>query len=211
MADRLKVDFALIHRDNSKQQQHQTSPARKLNVPGTAISTSSSMDSFATHLSAMTLDSSHRRQRTWSIYNQDPDDDDEDDEIARSNTDTKSETADTDLVLVGDVKDRVTFILDDIIDSTKSFIESAKFLVRKGARKVYVVATHGILSEMALAEIEQCQAVTGVIITNTYALDPTKRQQCSKLHIIDISGVLAEAIRRTHNGESISYLFDTVV
>ena len=49
-----------------------------------------------------------------------------------------------------------------------------------------------------------------VVVTNTYPIPEYKRRS-KKLCIIDISGVLAEAIRRTHNGESISYLFDTPV
>ena len=50
-----------------------------------------------------------------------------------------------------------------------------------------------------------------MIVTNTYPIPHWKIMQTKKLHIIDISGVLAEAIRRTNNGESISYLFDTAV
>jgi ribose-phosphate pyrophosphokinase len=48
-------------------------------------------------------------------------------------------------------------------------------------------------------------------VTNTYPIDEVHRAHSTKLEVIDISGVLAEAIRRTHNGESISYLFDTAV
>lgn len=129
----------------------------------------------------------------------------------------------TDLVLVGDVRNRVAFVLDDILDSPRSFLDSARFLVHQcHARQVFLVATHGILSHSALCEIEQCAEVTGVIVTNTYPLERQQveqaeqvarqqgREKC-KLEVIDVSAVLAEAIRRTHNGESISYLFDTTV
>lgn len=71
--------------------------------------------------------------------------------------------------------------------------------------------TQAILSGNALTAIESCDQVNGLIVTNTYPIPEWKRSQTKKLTVIDISGVLAEAIRRTHNGESISYLFDAAV
>jgi ribose-phosphate pyrophosphokinase len=115
------------------------------------------------------------------------------------------------LTLVGDVTDRVAFIVDDILDRPDTFLEAAQHLMKQKAKRVYVVATHGLLSGDALGEFERCDSVSGVIVTNSYPLDPEKAAKSTKLMIIDISGVLAEAIRRTHNGESISYLFDTAV
>jgi ribose-phosphate pyrophosphokinase len=117
------------------------------------------------------------------------------------------------LVLVGDVKDRIAFILDDILDSPRAFLAAAKFLkINGGAKKVFLVATHAILSEDAAEEIAKCDAVNGIIVTNTYPIGAEKeRAMGDKLAVIDISAVLAEAIRRTHNGESISYLFDAAV
>ena len=49
------------------------------------------------------------------------------------------------------------------------------------------------------------------MVTNTYPIPEHKLRASTKLHMVDISGVLAEAIRRTHNGESISYLFHTAL
>ncbi|KAI9225564.1 MAG: phosphoribosyltransferase-like protein [Piptocephalis tieghemiana] len=118
--------------------------------------------------------------------------------------------------LVGDVEDKVALIVDDMIDGCHSFLEAAEHLQTKcGARKVYIIATHGILSGDALAQIEACQAVDAVrlflVVTNSYPIPESKRQTSSKLHVIDISAVLAEAIRRTHNGESVSFLFNTAL
>lgn len=65
--------------------------------------------------------------------------------------------------LVGDVEDKVALIVDDMIDGCHSFLEAAEHLQTKcGARKVYIIATHGILSGDALAQIEACQAVDAV-------------------------------------------------
>ena len=96
---------------------------------------------------------------------------------------------------------------DDIIDDPHSFLDAARHLKLCEAAKIYIIATHGILSGDALKCIEDEDAITAVIVTNTYPLRHTSR----KLKVIDISGVIAEAIRRTHNGESISYLFHTAI
>ncbi|KAJ3188418.1 hypothetical protein HDU85_005569 [Gaertneriomyces sp. JEL0708] len=122
-----------------------------------------------------------------------------------------SDTEETRLTLVGDVKGRTCFVLDDMVDSPHSFLDAAEHLKRCGASKVYIIATHGILSGTAVPDIEHCEAVDGAIVTNTYPIPDWKFASAKKLRIIDISGVLAEAIRRTHNGESISYLFHTAI
>jgi len=78
-------------------------------------------------------------------------------------------------------------------------------------KRVYVIATHGILSDDSIKEIECCKSIYQLVITNTFPIPPEKRCQSSKIVMIDISATLAEAIRRTHNGESISYLFYTAL
>ncbi|EGF84286.1 hypothetical protein BATDEDRAFT_18588 [Batrachochytrium dendrobatidis JAM81] len=127
--------------------------------------------------------------------------------------DSSADQTETRLTLVGNVKGKICFMVDDIVDGTHSFLDSCEHLKKCEAEKVYIIATHGILSGDALKEIEECSAVdeASVIITNTYPMDEAKRRTSTKLSIIDISGVFAEAIRRTHNGESISYLFHTAI
>ncbi|ORX65650.1 phosphoribosyl pyrophosphokinase [Basidiobolus meristosporus CBS 931.73] len=116
------------------------------------------------------------------------------------------------ITLVGDVKGRVVFLLDDMIDSIKSFLKAADHLMQNcGAQRVYIVATHGILSGDSLTKLEKSNSVYQVVITNTIAVPAEKRAMSTKLQVIDISGSLAEAIRRIHNGESISYLFHNAV
>jgi ribose-phosphate pyrophosphokinase len=66
------------------------------------------------------------------------------------------------LTLVGDVKDKVCFILDDIIDDPHSFLDAARHLKVCEADRVYLVASHGILSGDALKQIEECPAVNEV-------------------------------------------------
>ncbi|KAJ3029542.1 UNVERIFIED_CONTAM: Ribose-phosphate pyrophosphokinase 2 [Siphonaria sp. JEL0065] len=115
------------------------------------------------------------------------------------------------LTLVGNVKDMVCFVVDDIINDIHTFLDTAEHLKQCQAKKVIIVATHGILSREALIEIDENVAVDEIAITNSYPMSDDLKNITSKLKIIDVSGVLAEAIRRTHNGESISYLFSHVV
>ncbi|KAI8614334.1 phosphoribosyltransferase-like protein [Chytriomyces sp. MP71] len=115
------------------------------------------------------------------------------------------------LTLVGEVKGMICYVVDDIINDIHTFLDTAAHLKQCDAFKVVVVATHGILSREALEEIDQSDAIDEVAITNSYPMEDDLKGITGKLKIIDVSGVLAEAIRRTHNGESISYLFSHVV
>ncbi|KAJ3258204.1 hypothetical protein HK103_004022 [Boothiomyces macroporosus] len=118
-----------------------------------------------------------------------------------------TEEYETKLSLVGDVNEKICLVLDDVIDGTHSFIDSCEHLKKCSAEKVYIVAVHGILSGNALKVIENCEAINGIIVTNSYPIPPEKKRMSTKLVQLDISGLLAEAIRRTHNGESMSFLF----
>ncbi|TPX35967.1 ribose-phosphate diphosphokinase [Synchytrium microbalum] len=168
LADRLKIDFALIHREKNHMRED---------------------------LNGNETDSTETSEDIYH-YQQD---------------DGFGEIETTRLTLVGDVKGKPAFIVDDSIDSTHSFLDAAVHLKLSEASKVYIVATHGILAGNACQEIEDCDAVDEVIVTNSYPISDAKKAMTKKLRIIDISGVLAEAIRRTHNGESISYLFHNPV
>ena len=121
-----------------------------------------------------------------------------------------------------------TVYQDDQIDKAGSFIAAAEHLKKCDAKCIYVIATHGILSGDSIKMIENCSAIHKVslpnsdeqtvrielirffyqlVVTNTFPIPPEKRCQSSKLVIIDVSATFAEAIRRTHYGESISFLF----
>lgn len=85
---------------------------------------------------------------------------------------------------------------------------AAQKLAEIGARRVVAVITHGILSDPAMERIEQ-SSMTKLVVTNT--LPQTRHLlQCAKLEEIDISAVLAETIRRSHYGDSVSVLFNEV-
>jgi ribose-phosphate pyrophosphokinase len=112
------------------------------------------------------------------------------------------------MVLVGDVRERVCILVDDMADTCGTLGLAANVLIDNGAKKVYAMVTHAVLSGKAVQVINS-SCLEQVIVTNTI---PQEDQQeiCPKLQFIDVSSTFAEAIRRTHNGESISYLFNYV-
>uniref|UniRef100_A0A8C1VB51 ribose-phosphate diphosphokinase n=2 Tax=Cyprinus carpio TaxID=7962 RepID=A0A8C1VB51_CYPCA len=112
------------------------------------------------------------------------------------------------MVLVGDVKDRVAILVDDMADTCGTICHAADKLVSAGATKVYAILTHGIFSGPAISRINTAN-FEAVVVTNTIPQED-KIKHCNKIQVIDISMILAEAIRRTHNGESVSYLFSHV-
>jgi len=109
------------------------------------------------------------------------------------------------MVLVGDVQGRVAILVDDMADTCGTICCAADKLVVAGASKVYAILTHGILSGPAISRINKAP-FEAVVVTNTTPQDD-HQSESSKIKVIDVSPILAEAIRRTHNGESVSYLF----
>ncbi|ROL49430.1 Phosphoribosyl pyrophosphate synthase-associated protein 2 [Anabarilius grahami] len=112
------------------------------------------------------------------------------------------------ITVVGDVGGRIAIIVDDIIDDVDSFLAAAETLKERGAYKIFVMATHGILSSDAPQLIEE-SAIDEVVVTNTIPHE-IQKLQCPKIKTVDISMILSEAIRRIHNGESMSYLFRNI-
>lgn len=122
--------------------------------------------------------------------------------------DLKNPELETTITLVGNVRNRPVFIVDDMIDKAGSWVAAAECCVKRGgATKVYCLATHGLFGETALQEMEECECIEKIIVTNSFPLSAEKQATSSKLVMLDISGLLAEAIRRNHHGENISQLY----
>jgi ribose-phosphate pyrophosphokinase len=109
------------------------------------------------------------------------------------------------MVLVGDVSNKVCLIVDDMADTCGTLAKAAEILLENRAKAVIAIVTHGILSGNAIKNINNSK-LNRVVCTNTVPFEE-KLKLCPRLDTIDISGVLAEGIRRLHNGESVSYLF----
>ncbi|XP_043463497.1 ribose-phosphate pyrophosphokinase 1 isoform X1 [Leptopilina heterotoma] len=112
------------------------------------------------------------------------------------------------MVLVGDVKDRIAILVDDMADTCGTICHAAEKLLEAGATKVYAILTHGIFSGPAITRINNA-CFEAVVVTNTIPQD-AHMKDCPKIQCIDVSMMFAEAVRRTHNGESVSYLFSNV-
>jgi ribose-phosphate pyrophosphokinase len=103
------------------------------------------------------------------------------------------------MTLVGHVKGKVAILVDDMADTCGTLAKAAETLRQNGATKVYAIVVHGILSGKAIDVINNSELIK-LVVTNTVPHEDKKRR-CDKIETIDIGPTLAEAIRRTHNGE----------
>ena len=110
------------------------------------------------------------------------------------------------VVLVGDVAGKVAILVDDLIDNAKSACAASFVLRERGATAVHVLATHGVLSGNSLELINDSR-IDEVTVTNSVDTRD-KMQRCARLNTIDVSHLFAEAIRRYHHGESLTFLRD---
>jgi ribose-phosphate pyrophosphokinase len=107
--------------------------------------------------------------------------------------------------IVGEVEGKDCIILDDLIDTAGTLCNAAVALQKAGATKITACATHGVLSGEAIKRIE-ASPIEEVVVTNTIAgRDDAK--QSKKVKVLSVARVLAEAIKRIHNSDSVSSLF----
>ena len=109
--------------------------------------------------------------------------------------------------VIGDVKGKTAVLVDDIIDTAGSVTEAANILIKFGAKEVYVLATHGVLSSPALEKISK-SVIKEVIVTNT--IEIPKEKMISKLKVISIAPLLAETIKRTHEGLPMGVVYEAM-
>lgn len=105
------------------------------------------------------------------------------------------------ITLVGHVRDKPVFIVDDMIDKCGSWIAAAETVVKKGgATTVYCIATHGLFDDESLGQMEQCECIDHIVITNSFPISQ-KAKESKKLIVLDLSTLMSEGIRRHHYGE----------
>jgi ribose-phosphate pyrophosphokinase len=121
--------------------------------------------------------------------------------------DKRRETANVSQIMnvIGDVEDKDTIILDDMIDTGGTTIQAAAALKDKGAKRVVAACTHAVLSDNAVEKLNN-SVIEELIVTNTIPLD-SKKEQCRKLNVLSIAPLIGEAIKRIHEESSISSLF----
>ena len=107
--------------------------------------------------------------------------------------------------IIGEVKDQVAILLDDMVDTAGTLALAADALKREGAKKILGCCTHAVLSGPAIQRIEE-SPLEELIVTNTVPL-AADAQHCRKIKVLSVAHLIGEAIRRTHDEESISSLF----
>ncbi|MFL5813452.1 MAG: ribose-phosphate diphosphokinase [Bdellovibrionia bacterium] len=107
--------------------------------------------------------------------------------------------------VIGDVSGKTAIIVDDMIDTAGTLTEAAGAVLAHGATKVYACATHGVLSGPAISRIMD-SPIQRVIVTDTIPLSP-EAEACGKIVQLSVADILAEAIYRIHNYDSVSSLF----
>ena len=107
--------------------------------------------------------------------------------------------------LIGEVEDRTCLLVDDMVDTAGTLCNAAGVLKQRGARKVVAYCTHAILSGPAIERIEQ-SALDELVVTDSIPLsEAAKASSC--IRQLSLAGLLAEAVRRTNNEESLSAMF----
>ncbi|KAG8936093.1 Ribose-phosphate pyrophosphokinase 2 [Tulasnella sp. 418] len=112
------------------------------------------------------------------------------------------------MVLVGNVKDKIAILVDDMADTCGTICLAGDHLAEAGAERVFAIVTHGILSGNALKTIQESR-LEQLIVTNTISQKENKIK-CPKLEVINVAPTLGEVVRRSHYGESVSKLFHEV-
>lgn len=109
--------------------------------------------------------------------------------------------------IIGDVDGHHCILFDDIVDSGGTLLNAATALMGKGAKSVSAFTTHGVLSGDAAKNVGTSEHLTRLVVTDSIeATDAV--DHCAKIEHVSISGLLAEAIRRIANEESVSSLFE---
>ncbi|SCU99850.1 LAME_0G05930g1_1 [Lachancea meyersii CBS 8951] len=180
LADSLGISFALIHKEKRSQLPKGPPDASLTSGGGAAVSGKPLIAS----VSSLALNSQEMRSSSSS-----------------------SRYVQT-TMLVGDVRNKTCILVDDLVDTSYTITRAAKLLKDQGATKVYALITHGVFSGDALNRVSM-SAIDKIIVTNSVPQHKTvKFMGKDRVHVLDISQIFGESIRRIHNGESISMLFE---
>ncbi|TXR54952.1 ribose-phosphate pyrophosphokinase [Reinekea thalattae] len=106
--------------------------------------------------------------------------------------------------IIGEVKDRTCILVDDMVDTAGTLSQASNALLEFGAKKVVCYVTHPVLSGPAVERLNN--SPIELVCTDTIPLSP-EAKNCDKIRQLSMAGVLAEAIRRVSNEESISAMF----
>ncbi len=108
--------------------------------------------------------------------------------------------------VIGDVNGKDCIIIDDMIDTAGTLVQAAKALRKNGAKRIFAASTHPVFSDPAIDRIAECAELESVIVTDTIPLTDAAKK-LSKIKVVTTADILAKAIHRTFNHDSVSSLF----
>jgi ribose-phosphate pyrophosphokinase len=109
------------------------------------------------------------------------------------------------MAVIGDVKDKIVIIQDDMIDTAGTLTEAVNAIVERGAKEVHACCAHPVLSGPAMDRIN-ASPITSIVCTDTIPLNE-KAAACDKIKVLSISNLVGEAIIRSYTGDSVTSLF----
>jgi ribose-phosphate pyrophosphokinase len=109
------------------------------------------------------------------------------------------------MAVIGNVRDKVAVILDDMVDTSGTLVEAAEALSLEGAREIHASIVHPVLSGPAVERI-QGSVLKSIVVTDTIPLRP-HAQACAKIKVLSIADLVGEAIIRSYRGDSVTSLF----
>jgi ribose-phosphate pyrophosphokinase len=107
--------------------------------------------------------------------------------------------------LIGELEGMDVLIIDDMIDTAGTTVSAAEAAIEKGAKSVTAIATHGVLSGPAIDRLKNAPIKT-MVLTDTILIPDEKKLK--NMNIVTVADVFGAAIKRIHNGESVSSLFE---
>ncbi len=109
------------------------------------------------------------------------------------------------MAVIGDVTDKITVILDDMVDTAGTLTEAAEAIAKKGALEVHACCAHPVLSGPAVERIQN-SPIQSLVVTDTIPLK-NKAEKLPKAKVLSIAELVGEAIIRSHRGDSVTSLF----
>ena len=108
------------------------------------------------------------------------------------------------MTIIGDVEGKTAILLDDMVDTAGTLVMSADALRKAGAKRIFAMATHAVLSGPAIERLEK-SVIEELVVTDTIPLGA--KSSCRKIRVLSVAGLLGEAIKRIHFHDSVSSLF----
>ena len=109
--------------------------------------------------------------------------------------------------VIGEVKNRICLIVDDICDTAGTLVKAADLLIEKGASQVHAYISHGVLSEPSIKRIEN-SSLSSLVVSDSISII-SKIKDSKKIRIIPTAPLFAQAVLNIAHGNSVSSLFDS--